>query len=120
MWNEGDEMMIYISIGAFFGAMLRYFIDQQIKLHVKSQFPLATLIVNISGAFFIGILFSQQVSDEWMAILAIGFLGSFTTFSTLTMDIVTLYTNKRPYLLLLYLSSTFIGGIFLCYMGYNI
>lgn len=110
--------MIYISIGAFFGAISRHFIDLQMKKHVKEGFPLGTLTVNLLGAFLIGLVYNFVQLENLQALLAIGFLGAFTTFSTFTMDLIVLYEKKQFTSLSLYLFITLIGGIFFSFIGY--
>ena len=66
-------------------------LDGRISAATGGTFPWGTLAINLGGAFAIGVLFALSVERaslpaEWRAPLMIGFLGSFTTFSTLALE----------------------------------
>ncbi|HHI97828.1 MAG TPA: fluoride efflux transporter CrcB [Thermodesulfatator atlanticus] len=78
--------LMLVGLGGFCGAVARYLVSG-LLLKVSTLFPLGTLVVNVSGSFLLGFL--MALATETLAIspnerlfLAIGFLGSFTTFST--------------------------------------
>lgn len=82
-------MMNYliIGVGGFLGAIARYGIGVLVGQKWGRIFPAGTLVVNVSGSFFIGLLMyllSERfmVNPQWRLFLVIGFLGSYTTFST--------------------------------------
>jgi fluoride exporter len=64
------------------GAVVRFQIDGAISAGRRAEFPLGTLVVNLSGAFALGVLTGAGVAGTWLFVLGTGFLGSFTTFST--------------------------------------
>lgn len=64
------------------GALGRYLADLNITERFASRFPLDTLVVNLSGAFAIGIFAGAVSSADATRLIAIGFLGGYTTFST--------------------------------------
>ena len=89
-------MMSYLalSVGAVLGANLRYLVDGWISQRFSS-FPLGTLVVNTSGSLLIGIILvvatERTMGSWWMRPgLAIGLLGSYTTFSTFSFETVAL------------------------------
>jgi CrcB protein len=65
-----------------FGAVLRFLLDAAVSTRSQSPFPLGTLAVNLTGSFALGFLVGAGVSGEQFSLLALGLLGSFTTFST--------------------------------------
>ena len=80
-----------IGLGGFVGAVARYLLDGRLSAATGGGFPWGTLAVNLSGAFAIGLLFALTVERAalpatWRAPLMIGFLGSYTTFSTLALE----------------------------------
>ena len=84
-------VFILVGVGGFAGAVARYLIDGRISTATGGGFPFGTLAINVSGSFAIGLLFVLAVERaalpaEWRASLMIGFLGSYTTFSTLTLE----------------------------------
>src|SRR5215469_1587132 len=72
------------------GALARYLLGRVITRRARSIFPWATLIINVSGAFLIGLLFGltgrKVISTQVQVIAATGFLGGYTTFSTMSWE----------------------------------
>jgi CrcB protein len=83
--------IMYVVIGAAIGAPARFAIDQYIRKF--SRQPYGIFLVNILGSFLLGLTFnsSEHVHD----LLAIGFAGAFTTWSTFMLDIFLAYELKR-------------------------
>ncbi|MFC6440063.1 fluoride efflux transporter CrcB [Bowmanella sp. JS7-9] len=82
---------LYIAIGGASGACLRFFVNQIAITWFGKGFPFGTLIVNIAGSFLLGLIYAlieqgQVAVGPWRSLLAIGFLGALTTFSTFSMD----------------------------------
>lgn len=78
---------ILISIGAIFGANARYLVGTLVAQASQSTFPVGTLLINISGSaalgFFIALTAGRFALDPaWRLLLAVGFCGTYTTFST--------------------------------------
>lgn len=85
-----------VAIGGALGAVARYGVNLG-AVHVMGHgFPWGTLIVNVVGSFLMGILIAKfaqmgHISAELRHLCATGFLGAFTTFSTFSLDFVTLW-----------------------------
>jgi fluoride exporter len=78
---------LWISLGAIVGANLRYFIASAVAKTSVSLFPYSTLLINISGSFLLGafMVWSTEraiVNPRYRLLFAIGFCGSYTTFSS--------------------------------------
>jgi CrcB protein len=77
---------LLISLGSFVGANLRYWLGGWIAQKIGVLFPIETMLINISGSFLLGLFMTLALhytwSPEWRQAIAIGFLGSFTTYST--------------------------------------
>lgn len=78
---------LMVGIGGFTGALARYAVGMWIGQRWGRSFPLGTLFVNVSGSFLIGLLMPLLterfiVNPQWRLLLIVGFLGSYTTFST--------------------------------------
>lgn len=90
-----------VAVGGALGALARYGIGALITERTGAGFPWGTFVVNVSGAFVLGLLFAVVVSDRvavagWaQAGLTVGFLGAYTTFSTLALDTVLLAEDER-------------------------
>ena len=75
--------LVLIGMGGFFGAIARYLVDGWVSGGTKTgAFPIGTFVINVSGAFMLGLLFALALEKPVM----IGFLGAYTTFSTLMLE----------------------------------
>jgi fluoride exporter len=106
--------MIFVSIGGFFGAMSRFAIS---RIQTKSGFPFATLTVNLIGAFLLGLLLGLDVQGSLYSLVGIGFMGAFTTFSTLMLEAVNLKKAEKKKMYYSYLLSSYAIGIILAVCG---
>jgi CrcB protein len=77
-------VIVAIGIGLLggLGSVARFAVHRGITREDPSAFPLGTFIVNILGAFAIGVLFGAGANEDLTRLAAVGFLGGFTTFST--------------------------------------
>mgnify|MGYP000898918885 CR=1 FL=1 len=98
MINGANQLTLYlfVAVGGACGASLRFFISQLIFNWLGKGFPFATLVVNISGSFIMGILYGliEQGIIElsvYRTMIGIGLLGAFTTFSTFSLDTLLLF-----------------------------
>jgi CrcB protein len=77
---------LLIGLGGFVGANLRYWLGGWIAQKIGVLFPIETMLINISGSFALGLFMTLALhytwSPEWRQVVAIGFIGSFTTYST--------------------------------------
>lgn len=92
-----DSMLIFL--GAGFGGVSRYWVSNATYTLLGRQFPHGTLVVNASGCFLIGFLFTL-ITDRFSALgpalrslLLIGFLGGYTTFSSFSLETLNLFEN---------------------------
>ena len=98
--------VLFVILGAAFGAPARFVIDQYLRKF--SNAPWGTFTVNVLGSFVIGLTWSA--TDNITALLAVGFAGAFTTWSTFMLDIylaIELKNFKRA--LINYLGSLMLG-----------
>lgn len=83
--------LLEIGAGGFLGAIARYLVDGFVAERTGGAFPLGTLVINLSGAFLLGILAALAIERSALPAgirgpVMIGFLGSYTTFSTWTLE----------------------------------
>lgn len=83
--------------GGGLGAGARYLMDGAVMKGRKDAFPLGILVVNIVGSFVLGLLtgLGAAVAPAWTAILGVGVLGGFTTFSAVAVETVLLAQRGR-------------------------
>jgi CrcB protein len=79
--------LIVVALGGAIGAVARYRLGGLINSRLPMQFPLGTFVINITGSFIIGFflaLVSQRITvhPNWRLLIAVGFVGAYTTFST--------------------------------------
>ncbi len=80
-----------IAAGGAVGALLRYWTSLGVHSLLGRGFPYGTLTVNVAGSLLMGLLFvlfveRLNLGSEWRAAILIGLLGSFTTFSTFSIE----------------------------------
>lgn len=113
-----------VGVGGFLGTVCRYLISL-IPISEKAGFPVNTLIINILGAFVIGLLAGlttryNGINADLMAFLRIGICGGFTTFSTFALEITDLFGTGRAWAGFLYISLSLILGVAAVLMGKTI
>lgn len=122
--DEGETMsLLYIGLGGAVGAVSRYYVSKFFHGYRFRNFPLGTFIVNILGAFFLGVLLNRanfHVSESFVPLLGTGFLGAFTTYSTFSLDFIMLLQRKKWGIAYLYLCMTILTGLLFAWLGYNL
>jgi fluoride exporter len=107
---------LMVIIGAAIGSPARFLVDQYFKKFTDK--PAGTFIVNILGSFLIGLTFAT--TEQWHDFLAVGFAGSFTTWSTFIVDLYLGYELKRYKVVAINLFASLIFGLLAAYLGYNL
>lgn len=114
-------LMVFVGLAGSLGAMTRYLLGRYIAGRIISQFPLGTLMINVTGAFLIGLLFTltsrKFMSVPLQTILATGFLGGYTTFSTMSWEGVQLVRGGSTPLGFLYLGGSVMLGLLAAVVG---
>ncbi len=79
-------LLMLVGAAGGLGAVARLLLDGGVSLLAQRAFPLGTLVVNISGAFLLGVLAGAALDTDAYAIAGTGMIGGFTTFSTWTLE----------------------------------
>jgi len=114
--------VLSVAIGGAIGAVLRYLVQNWSLGRVGAAFPYGTLVVNVSGAFWIGLIMTfllnhVHISPLWRVFLVTGILGGYTTFSALTWESYALWTQGVPLQSVLYTGGSFAGGMLALWIG---
>jgi CrcB protein len=81
-----------VGVAGFFGALARYGLEGFVSHRSEGSFPWGTLIVNVSGSLVLGFLFAVLIEGRVVVVpwlrtaMTVGFVGAYTTFSTLTLE----------------------------------
>lgn len=123
---KGIDMMmkkcLYIGFFGFLGAMLRYYIKNIHIYHYKEVVPINTIIINVTGSFVLALILTValevlEIKEEIRLGIATGFLGAYTTFSTLCKDTVTLAKSGLYFSALNYVTVSTLLGLCAAYFG---
>jgi len=110
--------LLLVFAGGAGGSVVRWWTGVALGRRYQGQFPLATFLINVSGAFLIGAL-STLFSVEWhqrhesdlAALVLTGFLGGYTTFSSYQMETVTLCNEQAYGMASLYWFGSVVAGL---------
>ena len=113
---------LWIGIAGAMGALLRTGIGE--LLPYENGFPIATFSVNMIGTFLLcllvaGVVRKISAAKHVQDAITTGFLGSFTTFSALSMETVLLFETGQPIMGVLYVGLSIIGGIAAGMLGFH-
>ena len=116
--------VLIVGLGGFAGSISRYLIQLAVISRFTLLFPLGTFAINLVGSLMVGLIFGyaerfQWMNPEWRLFLAIGFCGSFTTFSSFAFDNLRLLEDGNYYQLFWYVSLSLILGVALAWGGYT-
>lgn len=92
-----------IALGAALGAPSRYLVDVAVRRRLGDRLPWGTLTVNLTGSAAAGLVVGLQPGDVVGALVVVGFLGAFTTASTLALELLELRGRTAAGLLALHL-----------------
>ena len=105
-------VVLYLALACGLGALVRYFFS---RYNQGSVLPLGTLIANLLGCFLIGLFYNHVEYKEVYLILATGFCGGLTTFSTLNDELQKLLADKKVFYS--YFLLNYLGGLLAIFLG---
>lgn len=113
-----------VGIGGFVGSVLRYLISYYMNVSWSTVYPFGTFTVNLAGSFLIGIIIAavltENLSQQGRLLLATGFCGGFTTFSTFSFEFFSLLQNGHAGYAFLYAASSLVLGFLFVWLGFSL
>ena len=126
--SNGNELKVIsmnflaVGIGGILGSLVRYFLGIALSGCWGSIFPYGTLAINLAGSLglsFIvyGSLLKWQLPRPYLLAVTTGFMGSFTTFSTFSGELLSLLKQEQAGLALVYILVSLVAGLTLSWLG---
>jgi len=110
-----------VGLAGAFGAVARYILGRFVAERVTSQYPIGTFLINVTGAFVIGLFFAlvahKLMSPTLQLVLATGFLGGYTTFSTMSWEGTQLARGGSTRSSIIYLGGSMLVGLLAAFLG---
>lgn len=111
---------LVVGAGGFVGAVLRYLVGL-LEMNPESGFPLKTFIINIAGAFLIGVVAAlasrEALSPKTVLFLKVGICGGFTTFSSFALENHDLMMGGSSGVAVTYMAVSLVLGILAVYVA---
>jgi CrcB protein len=114
------KIYLLVMAGGALGSAARFWLSTAVADKIGESFPLGTLVVNVTGSFIIGVVYGVTgpnspllVAPEWRIFLMMGVLGGFTTFSSFSLNTLTLLQNGQWFLA----GLNAVLSVFLCLVG---
>jgi fluoride exporter len=112
--------VVFVMIGGFFGSISRFAIGEW--MHTENGFPIGTLLINLLGCLILTWLLTtisirKKVDPRISLLFGTGFIGAFTTFSTLSVETIQLVQNGLYNEALLYILFSILLGLFSAFLG---
>ncbi|KQN10966.1 fluoride efflux transporter CrcB [Sphingomonas aurantiaca] len=108
-------------VGGAVGSGARYLTGRAMTALLGPDYPFGTLAVNLIGGLLMGVLVGvlarNTASEAWRLLLAVGVLGGFTTFSSFSLDVVTLIERGAIGVAFGYILLSVIGSIVAVFAG---
>ena len=102
---------LLVAAGGSLGSLARFVIGRRIAEKSKTDFPVGTFVINISGAVLLGFMSSMGVNGNGYILIGDGFLGAFTTFSTFMYEGFSLFQGNEKLNAFVYVLGSLIFGI---------
>jgi CrcB protein len=119
-----DLVYLLVGMAGSIGAILRYLVGLWLT-DVSMVFPFSTLTINLIGSFLLAWLTSEvfvkfSLPSHFQTAIGTGLVGSFTTFSTLSVETVNLFQDHHFLLGVIYLLVSLFGGLLMSRLGFSV
>lgn len=119
------KLLLYVGLGAAIGGMSRYVLAGLIQQRAGADFPLGTLVINVSGSFVLGFVMryalqTGAIGPEARALLTTGFCGGYTTFSTFSYETSLLIEDGEYGRAALYIGASVAVSLLFIFVGFAV
>lgn len=116
------DKYLMVLAGAGFGGLARYVLGAWIMEKYGGRFPLGTLVINVSGAFLIGLVMTLLTDrlpphPNWRLFLVVGVLGGYTTFSSFEYELLETVRDGEWWISLFYAAGSVVLGYIAVWLG---
>lgn len=123
-WLPGLPVVIAVATGGAIGALARLGVYHAVHHHGRLHSHWTTMLVNLAGCLILGLVLgwstTRPLSETMRALVTVGILGAFTTFSTYAGDALKLMQNARVMEAMTYYVLSAAAGLFMCWVGFTI
>lgn len=113
--------LVFVMVGGAFGSGARYLTGRAALALLGPEFPFGTLAVNLIGGALMGVLAGvlarTGAAESWRLLLGVGVLGGFTTFSSFSLDVVTMIERDAAGAALGYALLSVLGSVLALFAG---
>lgn len=114
--------LLWVGIGGFLGAIMRYLLGGWVAARWGASFPWGTLVINVTGSFILGFFLTFAQDRPWVhpsarLMFAVGFVGAYTTFSTYTYESIRLIMDGQFALAALNIVGSVVVGLMAVFAG---
>jgi CrcB protein len=114
--------LLLIAIFGAVGTLARYGLQGLVQLLVSSAFPYGTLLINLTGCFFVGLIgqFTMNrmvLPPDWRVAITVGFFGGYTTFSTFGWETAKMLEDGEWLRATAYVGASVVAGLLLSVAG---
>ncbi|MDI6692728.1 MAG: fluoride efflux transporter CrcB [Anaerosomatales bacterium] len=114
--------VVIVAAGGAVGAAARYVLGGWLADRFGTAFPWHTFVINVAGAFALGVLMALSVErgivpQQWRLALGVGVLGGYTTFSTLSYESIALLSQGSYALGFLNMFGSGVAGLLAAWLG---
>jgi len=110
-----------VGLGGFLGANARYLLGLWAHLRWGGDYPVGTFVINVTGSFALGVFATLMIRYAWhehgRLLIAVGFLGAYTTFSAFGYETLQMLANGRHQSAIAYMVSSVALGLAAVYLG---
>ena len=123
------QAILLVFFAGGIGAVCRYLVTTQVGARFGTVFPFGTLTVNTVGSFLMGLIMgillllaehAQFAAGPWKLLLTVGFLGGFTTFSSFSMETLTLLRGGSFFYAGANICANLLCGFFAVWAGFSL